>query len=68
MKPEEFAYYQLIDGMMYPAKNKKGALVSKNKPVGLNVINAVTRGKTQPQTTSNLGTVTPKFSVVEDED
>ena len=68
MKPTEFEYFQLIDGMMYPAKKQKGPLMPKTVALGENVINPNVSGKTQPHKQAKIDTVTPKFSIQDDED
>lgn len=68
MKPIEFEYFQIIDGLAYPAKKQKGPLTAKNVPLGQSVINANTAGRTDHQAVSKIDTVTPKFSIQDDED
>lgn len=68
MKPVEFAYYQLIKGKMYPAKIKNGNLVASTKPLLEDVTNLPTKGRIKPQALGKNDTVTPEFSIEEDED
>lgn len=68
MEPAEFTYYQLIKGKMYPAKIKNDRLTASAKPLSEGVINPRVQGITETQGVSKIDTVTPKFSVIEDED
>ena len=56
-KPLEFAYFQLIDGKMYPAKKEKGKLKRSTT--------FIPDAALEPKI---IDTVIPKFSVIEDED
>ena len=66
MKPVERIYYQLINGQMFPAKIQNNRLVATTTPLMPGVTNPQTMS--EPQAVSKIDTVTPKFSIEEDED
>lgn len=67
-QPLEFAYYQLINGKMYPAKIERKRLMPTAMPLTEGVTNANVQGRTEPQELGKIDTVTPKFSIQDDED
>ena len=68
MEPVELAYYQLINGQMYPAKIQNERLVATTTPLITGVTNADVSGMTKAQGVSKIDTVTPEFSIEEDEE
>ena len=68
MKPLEFAYFQLINGKMYPAKIARNKLQAIPIPILQGVVEGDTSGGIEPQTVSKIDTVTPQFSIEEDEE
>lgn len=68
MKPLEFVYFQLINGKMYPTKIVRNRLRATPLPLMDGVTNGDTTGAIEPQTLDKTDTVTPKFSIEEDED
>jgi hypothetical protein len=66
-QPLEFAYFQLLNGKMYPAQIEKKRLEPSVLPIIDTVTNQQTNGSIQPEV-SKIDTVTPKFSIQDDED